>query len=195
LAGLFKPMDQLKTEPQFLSDLECDWFIRLFDDNPIDHNQDMGNGPDYMAFTLDLYPLANRLYEVKYLISKLVRFCPIPEAFIEYFQVVRREVGNELTEHLDFDDVVYSSIIYLNDTFEGGETRVGETLIKPARGTIIGFEGAEVRHSVLPIAGNHRYAISTWYKTAEFRPDKAAARHVRTPDSTILRRPMFGRTE
>ena len=95
----------------------------------------------------------------------------------------------------DFDDVIYSSVIYLNDTFEGGETRVGETLIKPARGTIIGFEGAEVRHSVLPIAGNHRYAISTWYKTAEFRPDKAAARHVRTPDSTILRRPMFGRTE
>lgn len=189
-------MNQLKTEPQFLSDLECDWFIRFFEDNSMDHDQDMGNGPDYMAFSLDLYSFANRQYEIKYLISKLVRFCPIPEAFIEYFQIVRREVGNELIAHFDFDDVIYSSVIYLNDTFEGGETRVGETTIKPVKGSIIGFEGADVRHSILPIVGNHRYAISTWYKTIEFRPEKAAARIARSiGPSTQLKRPMFGKTE
>jgi len=184
-------MNEVLIEDHFLSDQECDWLIRFYEGNPTRHHQDMGNGPNYMSFVMDLFYLTD-LYEVKYLISKLTRFCPIPESFIEYFQLVRREAEFKQGIHIDFDDVVYSAVLYLNDDFEGGETQVGETVIQPKKGTIIGFEGARIPHGVLPIHGSQRYTLPTWYKTAEWRPEKAAARNARTPNAPQLRRPMFG---
>jgi hypothetical protein len=185
-------MSEVLIEDHFLSDQECDWLVRYYEDNPGRHSQDLGNGPNYMSFVMDLFPHTNQ-YEVKYLIAKLNRFCPIPESFIEYFQLVRREAEFHQGTHVDFDDVVYSSILYLNDDFEGGETQVGETVIRPKKGTIIGFEGARVPHGVLPIVGSQRYTVPAWYKTAEWCAEKAAARIARTPYASQLRSPMFGR--
>tara|TARA_B110001454_G_scaffold217757_2_gene243866 strand:- start:996 stop:1559 length:564 start_codon:yes stop_codon:yes gene_type:complete len=186
-------MSDVLIEDHFLSNQECDWFVRFYEDNPTRHHQDIGNGPNYMSVVMDLFSQTNQ-YEVKYLVSKLTRFCPIPKSFIEYFQVVRREAEFHQGTHVDFDDVAYSSVLYLNDDFEGGETQVGETVIQPKKGTIIGFEGARVPHAVLPILGSQRYTLPAWYKTAEWRPEEAALRNARTPYAPQLRRPMFGKT-
>jgi hypothetical protein len=70
------------------------------------------------------------------------------KAFINYFQIVKWPNGSYQDEHLDFPEHVLTSIIYLNDDYEGGETVVGDKIIKPEKGKIITFQGNEIKHKV-----------------------------------------------
>ena len=184
-------MNEIETQANFLSAEECDWFIRFFEGNRTRVERE-GEGP--MAYrVLDLYE-HHRSYEVKYLLAQLTRFCPIPNSFVEYFQVARRTKDNELPEHIDFDDTVYSSVVYLNDDFGEGGTFIGsgseQTVIQPERGKILGFPGAKVSHGVLPVTKGVRYVIPVWWKTMEWVPEDVAAALKRRPQ-TMLRDPMF----
>lgn len=87
-----------------------------------------------------------------------------PRAFINYATIACRSIGNFQLGHLDFDYHEYTSIIYLNDDFEGGETRVGTEIIKPKKGTILTFQGNVIEHEVLPIIKGTRYNVLVWYK-------------------------------
>ena len=68
-------------------------------------------------------------------------------------------------EHIDFDHHTFTSILYLNDDFEGGQTVVGDKIIKPEKGKIIFFNGNQIKHKVLPIESGTRYTNPTWYIT------------------------------
>jgi hypothetical protein len=63
------------------------------------------------------------------------------KAFINYFQIVKWPNGSYQDEHLDFPEHVLTSIIYLNDDYEGGETVVGDKIIKPEKGENNNFSG------------------------------------------------------
>lgn len=61
-----------------------------------------------------------------------------------------------------------SSILYLNDNYEGGELYFGEfdISIKPQTNQLIFFpSGAEFRHEVRPVLGGDRYTLASFYTT------------------------------
>ena len=68
---------------------------------------------------------------------------------------------------MDFDYHSHTSILYLNDDYKGGETVVGDKVIKPKKGKIILFEGNKIKHQVLQIRSGIRYTNPTWYMMYE----------------------------
>ena len=83
---------------------------------------------------------------------------------VNYFQIVKWPKGEKQKVHLDFDYHPLTSIIYLNDDFEGGETKVGENVIKPKKNKLIAFSGNKIKHEVFEITNGIRYTITCWYK-------------------------------
>jgi hypothetical protein len=62
----------------------------------------------------------------------------------------------------------YSSILYLNDDYEGGELYFEELdlLIKPKTNQLVFFpSGSEFRHEVRPVVSGDRYTLASFYTT------------------------------
>lgn len=154
----------------FLTKNECQTLINLFDkyhssmgtvfdDRKILHipiacvelsNNDTKNDADYLKFfskKLDV-----NIHSIE------------PRAYVNYSHITRREKGNYQPSHLDFEYHEYTSIIYLNDDYNGGETKVAGEIIQPTQGTIITFQGNKLEHEVLPVNQGIRYNVLVWYK-------------------------------
>ena len=85
---------------------------------------------------------------------------------INYFQIVKWPTGEYQDEHKDFDYHPYTSILYLNDDYKGGETIVSGATIQPEKNKLIGFEGVNLTHSVNQITEGTRYTVPCWYRHA-----------------------------
>jgi hypothetical protein len=85
--------------------------------------------------------------------------------YINYSQIVKWPEGSYQPEHLDFDYHTYTSILYLNDNFIGGETFVEDKIFKPKAGSMIIFEGNKKIHGVTKVQKSTRYTLPTWFKT------------------------------
>jgi len=85
------------------------------------------------------------------------------DSFINYSEIVKYPIGNAKGEHLDHTYHPYTSIIYLNDKFTGGETVVDNQIVKPERGKVLSFNGRDLLHKVNKATAD-RYTNSTWYK-------------------------------
>jgi|TARA_B110000263_G_C15218264_1_gene468603 hypothetical protein len=167
------PYEEIITIDNFLSREQCDWFIRLFHAENTDFAEPGERfGSELLSQHLEILHL-DQIYfykEVKYIAAEWARLVPIPNAFPDYMQVVRRAPGASLGSHIDFEDRVYSSIIYLNDDFSGGETTVGDRTIKPEIGKCIGFYGSHVQHELHEVRDNSRYILITWFRDLENLP-------------------------
>jgi len=86
-------------------------------------------------------------------------------AFINYSHLVEWEAPIHQPHHQDFYYHTWTSILYLNDEFEGGQTYVDGELIQPKKGDMILFQGRYIIHGVEPVTSGKRYTIATWYKT------------------------------
>ena len=157
----------------FLSADECDELIRWF-----------GVG--------DLTPRKMRLNDVYWkMIGDTTRKAPVPEAtyhvanvwekmrsfavsefdrHLQWAQVYRWNVGSKMSLHHDVASraTKLTSVIWLNDNFEGGELRFknGTTFV-PAKGRAIFYDGISNHHEVLEVRNNTRWAIGAWYKDIE----------------------------
>ena len=72
--------------------------------------------------------------------------------------------NNQMSEVLN----EYSSILYLNDEFDGGELyfEAIDLLIKPQANQLVFFpSGAEFRHEVRRISNGNRYTLASFYTT------------------------------
>ena len=85
------------------------------------------------------------------------------EAFVNYFQIVKWSTDTFQPIHKDFTHHCYTSIIYLNDDFKGGETVVEKKKIKPKQGLMVLFAGDKMTHGVNKIKKGTRYTIPCWY--------------------------------
>ena len=167
----------MSTEPlpvylkdNFITKTECQTLIDLFDkhhasvgtvfdDRKILHipiacvelsNNDTKNDADYLKFFSKKIDININSID--------------PQAYTNYSHITRREKGNYQPSHLDFDYHTLTSIIYLNDNFTGGETKVADEIIQPKAGTIITFQGNKIQHEVLPVVEGIRYNVLVWYK-------------------------------
>jgi hypothetical protein len=98
------------------------------------------------------------------------------DTVINFSQIVKWPTKEKQEEHLDFDHHTHTSILYLNDDYKGGETVVGNKVIKPEKGKIILFEGCKLKHQVLEIKSGVRYTNPTWYMTQNKKENKENAR-------------------
>ena len=87
-------------------------------------------------------------------------------SFIDYFQAVKWREGLAMPKHFDRAFQTWTSVIYLNDDYEGGETVVGDKEIVPLKGKIVTFQGPSVLHSVNKVLKGDRYTVPVWYRSA-----------------------------
>lgn len=82
---------------------------------------------------------------------------------IDYFEIVERFPTTYMDKHYDFEDQKYTSVIYLNDNYGGGETVVEDNIIKPKTGKIVTFEGPKLHHGVNMVTDTSRFTLPVWY--------------------------------
>jgi len=146
----------------FISDEECNRFIQY-------HKEQFNLNRHYcvMHRTTKVIQCMDILGNpvIKKMYKKLNNFVQEinPNLIVNYFQIVRWPTGESQSNHIDFDHHFYTSILYLNDDFEGGVTRVNDVLFKPKKRTLISFEGNKINHEVLKITKGERYTIPCWY--------------------------------
>jgi len=108
---------------------------------------------------------------LKFLINKLnISAKKINNSQLDWLQIVKWKVSKGQDLHFDTasNQTTLSSILYLNDDFEGGETYYEDgTLFSPITGRILYFNGNYYKHGVKPITKGTRYTIATWYKKNE----------------------------
>ena len=86
---------------------------------------------------------------------------------INWMQIVKWPVGAFQLHHIDQaqPDTSMSSILYLNDNFNGGETYFKDgSFFAPINGRILYFDGNYFKHGVIPITKGTRYTLAAWYK-------------------------------
>jgi len=83
---------------------------------------------------------------------------------INSFEIVKWPTGESQPNHLDFNFHPYTSIIYLNDNYEGGETVVKDKTIVPEKNKLVSFEGDKMIHKVNEIIKGTRYTVPCWYR-------------------------------
>lgn len=63
------------------------------------------------------------------------------------------------------DKTILSSIIYLNDGYQGGQTYFEDgTIIAPKKRRSLFFDGTKYKHGVHKIQEGDRYTLAVWYK-------------------------------
>ncbi len=153
----------MKEIENFISDKESKYFINF-------HNKYYDLEKNYSVkhrqtevIQCDVLLDKPKIKQINNMLNKFVQ--KINKKYVvNYFQIVRWPTYESQEEHFDFDIHPYTSILYLNDDFEGGETIVGNKIIKPKKCKLISFNGNKIKHQVNTITKGIRYTIPCWYK-------------------------------
>jgi len=119
----------------------------------------------------ELRKINNRFFETTFAATRAyIELMGIDEEayFVEGFNLLKYQGGQEYTAHYDGDTISgrsISPILYLNDDYEGGELEfVNFNLkIKPEAGSLYLFPANyPYRHIAHPVTNGTKYAIVTW---------------------------------
>ena len=92
---------------------------------------------------------------------------------LEPLQIARYEAGGHYAVHTDAmgksgGDRIVSSVLYLNDSYEGGELYfpLFDIKYKPEAGSLVLFPSYYTyEHGAMPIKKGSKYCVLAWYKT------------------------------
>jgi len=163
-------MSDVIIKDNFLNSKDCDFFVKWFEKyysilySKFKNNH---NGTDCIKFSRmlgepDFTPnIFKKLFsDISIYIKEIDN-----DLFINYLEIVKWPEGQYQSLHKDFEWHPYTSILYLNDDYEGGQTKVGDQIIQPKKGTIISFKGKDISHQVLKVTKGNRYTVPVWYST------------------------------
>jgi hypothetical protein len=88
-------------------------------------------------------------------------------SIIDWAQIVYWPTGSFQDLHYDkaSERTTLSSICYLNDDYEGGQTYFEDgTIFTPKKGRILFFDGKYYLHGVKKVTSGNRYVLAIWYK-------------------------------
>ena len=143
----------------FINKSEADHLINLYEEHK------------HLSFKFrDVYPLSifeNNLTQAKFLIEKLNAVTAPKEAIVDWIQIVKWPKGSKQALHFDklSKETVLTSVCYLNDDYEGGQTYFEDsTQFAPKTGRVVFFDGMYHKHGVKQITNKTRYVASAWYK-------------------------------
>ena len=190
---IYFPFTQIYKKENFLTELECDQLILMIsrDLRPSTVADDGDNClvNDYRTSkTSDLNYFKDPFYlNIDKKISNLMNLEPF---FGETMQAQKYEVGEYYKEHYDFfspfnhefktycewmGQRTWTTMIYLNDVEEGGETyfKYLNLKIKPKKGLLIawnnlyinGFPNYKTMHEALPPKKESKYIITKWWRS------------------------------
>jgi len=190
---IYYPFTQLYKKENFLSDKECDQLMLMISRNlrpsTVADNGDTCLVNDYRTSkTADLNYFKDPFYlSIDRKISKLMNLEPF---FGETMQAQKYKVGEYYKEHYDFfspfnhefktycewmGQRTWTTMIYLNDVEEGGETyfKYLNLKIKPKKGLLIawnnlyinGFPNYKTMHEALPPIKGSKYIITKWWRS------------------------------
>jgi predicted 2-oxoglutarate/Fe(II)-dependent dioxygenase YbiX len=174
--------------PNFISNEDCSLLVEAFERNALTNSannfwDDMIVYPEKITDSNVLHLMEKTSRRTREVIVK--NYKP-EEIFSDSIMLCRWDVGKKLTPHIDNQNTheystpwrTYSSLVYLNDNFEGGEIffpRLGQAL-KPATGLLVIFSsGAEHEHGVKEVTAGQRYTMPSWYTTDESHKNELAA--------------------
>ena len=143
-------------EDKFLNKNQCKSLINFYNSQP---NQPQFN-TTFPLFITEIGP--------QFLKDKINKAgMDINNAVIDWFEIVKWPSPNEgKALHMDkaSASTILSSIIYLNDNYEGGHTYFADgTTFVPLTGRAIFFDGQYYRHGVSSISKGPRYTVATWF--------------------------------
>jgi hypothetical protein len=142
----------------FLSKEEIKFLLKYYKERQLTVFRYMGSYP------LELNKKDEKL---SFLMNKLNnKSKQMKESEIDWFQIVKWPPSNGQRLHFDLHSsrTTLSSIVYLNNDFEGGETYFEDgTIFKPKPGRALYFDGNYHKHGVKPINKGTRYTVATWY--------------------------------
>ena len=173
--------------PGFISDEECAILVEAFENTALTNSANgfWDNMIVYPAKITDrdiLELMINTSTRTREVIMD--RYKP-KEIFSDSIMLCRWDVGKQLTPHIDNQDSheystpwrTYSSLVYLNGGFEGGDIffpRLNEVL-KPTTGMLVIFSsGPEHEHGVKAVTAGQRYTMPSWYTTDESHKNELA---------------------
>ena len=139
----------------------CDYLINYYENNIFRTNTHTVNNGKSININI------TKIHEFDSLINKLNNHVYTQECQIDWIQIVKWKDGCSQDLHLDTssDKTVYSSIVYLNNNYKGGQTFFEEGLvITPLKGRALFFNGIYYKHGVMPVEKGPRYTLATWYK-------------------------------
>ena len=142
----------------FLSKSECNFLIQFYKDN----TDKVEKFNDTKVLVLDVNSEG-----LDFFTPKLNSIAKDYNSTIDYIQIVEWPIKSKKNIHVDnvHDNTTISSITYLNDNYEGGQTFFEEgTIFKPKMGRTLFFDGRHYRHGVKTIEKETRYVVATWYK-------------------------------
>tara|TARA_R100000008_G_C3503577_1_gene124972 strand:- start:66 stop:557 length:492 start_codon:yes stop_codon:yes gene_type:complete len=161
-------MMDLSIEDSFLSHRECDLLINYFEKH---YSQNSHIHDDAHLIRLRDTPTSHR--RKSRIRNKLINYVQkkIPSLEFNYDELVKRECGVYREMHLDTSEnhsyqwgqVDWTCVCYLNDDFQGGETRIYDRLIKPERGRIVLFKSKSLLHGT-NMATSNRYTYTAWWR-------------------------------
>tara|TARA_A100000172_G_C2978559_1_gene88558 strand:- start:105 stop:605 length:501 start_codon:yes stop_codon:yes gene_type:complete len=103
---------------------------------------------------------------IKYVNNAAVSFFG-SDTYIELAEIVKWPTGSHQAPHTDVsrESTTYTSVTYLNDDFQGGETdfTTENFSVKPKVGRTILFDGKRFEHGVKKITEGVRYTFALWY--------------------------------
>ena len=151
---------KLKTliHDNLLTEDECNFFINFYEENKQLEKKHRD------TLYIDLQPNMND--NVNILGEKLINVSRLFNAQIDWMQIVKWMPNSFQDLHFDTteNDTVLTSITYLNENYEGGQTYFEEgTIFKPKKGRGLFFDGLYYKHGVTKVQSGVRYVIATWY--------------------------------
>ena len=103
---------------------------------------------------------------VNYVNNAAISFCG-RGTYAERAEIVKWPTGSHQAPHTDVnrESTTYTSVTYLNDDFQGGETdfTTENFSVKPKVGRTILFDGKRFEHGVKTITEGVRYTFALWY--------------------------------
>ena len=110
---------------------------------------------------------------IKYVNNAAVSFFG-SDTYIELAEIVKWPTGSHQAPHTDVsrESTTYTSVTYLNDDFQGGETdfTTENFSVKPKVGRTILFDGKKFEHGVKKITSGRRYTLVIWYSSNVLEP-------------------------
>ena len=131
----------MKVIENFISSKEADYFINFHKKNFNLNNHFCIKHRETEVIQCGLVSNNAKIKKMNNILNKFVK--KINKKYeINYFQIVKWPTYEFQPKHVDFDIHPYTSILYLNDDFEGGETYYEDgTLFSPITGRILYFNG------------------------------------------------------
>tara|TARA_R100000458_G_C8087984_1_gene119922 strand:+ start:94 stop:561 length:468 start_codon:yes stop_codon:yes gene_type:complete len=146
---------------RFLSEDECDFLIKYYKKSHIKEGYD--TTVILRMKNTSLFDLRKSWIRYRYLKRIQKEF----SLKLNYDQIVCWPPTSFKIMHKDGKIVKkndWTSVCYLNDDYEGGETLIEDKSIKPKRGTLVVFPSKKMKHGVSLVKGKSRYTYIAWWQ-------------------------------